>query len=42
MPFCDLFSKNHIGTPKIGSLKNIAVSLRVSPFQKVVKSFVFI
>jgi len=41
MPFCDLFSKNHIGTPKTRTLKNIAASLRVSPFQKVAKSFVF-
>ena len=41
MPFCDLFSKNRIRMPKIRTLKNIAVSLRVSPFQKVAKSFVF-
>ena len=37
MPFCDLFSKNHIGTPKIRTLKNIWVSR----LQKIAKSFVF-
>ena len=41
MPFCDLFSKNHIGTPKIRTMKNIEVSLLVSRLQKIAKSFVF-
>ena len=37
MPFCDLFSKNHIRLPKIRTLKNIGVSR----LQKITKSFVF-
>ena len=41
MPFCDLFSKNHIRLPKIRTLKNIGVSLLVSRLQKIAKSFVF-